>query len=39
MPATLRIAGATLHIHDFWNRTNDEAKVSSDGDGQLGRAL
>ncbi|TAM13859.1 MAG: hypothetical protein EPN65_22180 [Pandoraea sp.] len=25
MPASLRIAGATLHIHDFWNRTDDEA--------------
>ena len=27
MPATLRIADATLHIHDFWNRTDDDAKA------------
>ena len=39
MPATLRIVGATLHIHDFWNRTDDEAKASGGGDGQPGRAL
>ncbi len=37
MPASLQIAGATLHIHDFWNRTDDEA--SSDGAWSLGNAL
>ena len=39
MPATLRIAGATLHIHDFWNRTDDEAKASGGDEGPPGRAL
>ena len=38
MPATLRIANVTLHIHDFWNRT-DELKASGDGQGSLGHAL
>lgn len=23
MSASIQVAGATLHIHDFWNRTND----------------
>lgn len=39
MPAMLRIGGATLHIQDFWNRTNDEAKDSGGGEELLGRAL
>ena len=38
MPATFRIAGATLHIHDFWNRTDDEAKAMG-GEGSIGRVL
>ncbi|QBC30077.1 hypothetical protein [Pandoraea sp. XY-2] len=24
MPASIRVTGATLHLHDFWNRTDDE---------------
>jgi len=24
LPASLRVAGATLHVHDLWNRTDDE---------------
>ena len=24
MPASIRVIGATLHLHDFWNRTDDE---------------
>jgi hypothetical protein len=39
MPATLRIAGATLYIHDFWNRTDDEANAAGSGEVPLGRAL
>lgn len=39
MPVMLQIGGATLHIHDFWNRTDDDAKASGGGEGLLGRAL
>jgi len=39
MPASLRVAGATLHIHDLWNRTGQaEAKTSGDGTGSPNRA-
>lgn len=24
MPASIRVTGATLHLHDFWSSTNDE---------------
>ena len=24
LPASLRVAGATLHIHDLWNQSSDE---------------
>jgi len=24
MPASISVAGATLHLHDFWNRTDDQ---------------
>lgn len=24
MPALIQVTGATLHLHDFWNRTDDE---------------
>ena len=27
MPASIRVAGATLHIHDLWNRTGDGVKA------------
>lgn len=27
MPASIRVAGATLHIHDLWNRTDDGVKA------------
>lgn len=40
MPASLRVAGVTLHIHDFWNRTDQaEAKAGGDGLGPTGRVL
>lgn len=40
MPASLRVAGATLHIHDLWNRTDEaEAKASGDGSRLLGGAI
>lgn len=26
MPASIRVAGATLHIHDLWNRTENEPR-------------
>ena len=40
MPASLRVAGATLHIHDFWNRTDQaEAKARGGDLGPLGNAL
>ncbi len=40
MPASMRVAGATLHIHDFWNRTDQaEAKAGSDALGLPGSAL
>lgn len=39
MPAALQVAGATLHIHDLWNRTDEaEAKTSGDGIGPPSRA-
>ena len=41
MPASLRVAGATLHIHDLWNRTGEpepEAKTSDDGTGSPNHA-
>jgi hypothetical protein len=24
MPSSISVSGATLHLHDFWNRTGDE---------------
>jgi len=40
MPASMRVAGATLHIHDFWNRTDEfEAKAGGDALGPPGSAL
>lgn len=40
MPALMRVAGATLHIHDFWNRTDQaEAKAGGDALGPPSSAL
>jgi hypothetical protein len=33
MPASMRIADKTLHIHDFWNRTDEGSKGSHDDTG------
>lgn len=38
LPASLRVAGATLHIHDLWNRTDDDAPAGREADAPI-RAL
>jgi len=38
LPASLRVAGATLHIHDLWNTTDDDAPAGIDADTSI-RAL
>lgn len=39
LPASLRVAGATLHVHDLWNRMTDDESACSEAQQAPIRAL